>query len=103
AAARVAVDQMVDRLAEDHENAALLAEGWAGALPGAVDPSTVETNMVFADLGTLDAVAVAGAMWEQGVRVGPLGANTIRAVLHKDVDRAGVERAVAAFASAVRP
>src|SRR5512143_125796 len=45
AAARVAVDTMVDRLADDHANAKRLAEGLADALPGSVDPEAVETNM----------------------------------------------------------
>jgi len=102
AAARLAVDTMVERLADDHANARRLAEGFAEALPGCVDPASVETNMVFADLQARDAAALAGALWEQGVRVGPTGPFTIRAVTHKDVTRDGVERAIAAFSAAVR-
>jgi threonine aldolase len=93
---------MVERLADDHANARRLAEGFAEALPGCVDPASVETNMVFADLQARDAGALAGALWEQGVRVGPTGPSTIRAVTHKDVTRDGVERAIAAFSAAVR-
>ena len=51
AAARVAFETGVERLAEDHANARRLADGFAAALPGSVDPSAVETNMVFADVG----------------------------------------------------
>lgn len=102
AAARVAVDTMVDRLAEDHANARRLAEGFADALPGCVDPATVATNMVFADLQGRDAAAVVAAMAAEGVRVGATGASTFRAVTHKDVTAQGIERTIAVFSAAVR-
>jgi threonine aldolase len=102
AAARVAVDTMVERLAEDHENAQVLAHGFADALPGSVDPSTVETNMVFVEVGARDVDAVVRSMWDDGVRVASLGPSRIRAVTSYEVDRAGIERAIAAFARAVR-
>jgi threonine aldolase len=86
----------VKRLAEDHANARRLAEGLA-RLPGVrLDPSTIETNIVFFDLtGSLSAPAAVERMLARGVRMGALGARTIRAVTHLDVDGAGVERALA--------
>lgn len=102
AAARVAVDTMVDRLADDHEHAQLLAQGIADALPGSVDPSAVETNMVYIDTGDLDPEAIVRAMWADGVRVASLGPAHIRAVTNLEVDRAGIDRAIASFARAVR-
>jgi len=86
----------VKRLAEDHANARRLAEGLA-RLPGVrLDPSTIETNIVFFDLtGSLSAPAAVERMLARGVRMGGLGARTIRAVTHLDVDGAGVERALA--------
>jgi threonine aldolase len=102
AAARVAVERMVDRLAEDHANARRLAEGVAEALPGSVDPGDVETNIVYVNLGEMSELAVSGAMWNDRVRVYPYGHGLLRAVTHKDVDTAGIDRAVAAFAKAVR-
>jgi threonine aldolase len=101
AAARVAVDTMVDRLAEDHENARVLADGFADAAPGSVDPATVETNMVYIDLHGREAEGIVRSMWEDGVRVAALGPTRIRAVTSKEVDRAGIERAVSSFARAV--
>lgn len=101
AAAQVALDEMVDRLAEDHANARRLAEGFAEALPGCVDPAGAETNIVYADLGRLEALAIAGRMGERRVRVYPYGPHLIRAVTHHDVDAAGIERAIAAFRDAV--
>jgi len=86
----------VKRLAEDHANARRLAEGLA-RLPGVrLDPRTIETNIVFFDLtGSLSAPAAVERMLARGVRMGALGARTIRAVTHLDVDGAGVERALA--------
>jgi threonine aldolase len=86
----------VKRLAEDHANARRLAEGLA-RLPGVrLDPSTIETNLVFFDLtGSLSAPAAVERMLARGVRMGALGARTIRAVTHLDVDAAGIERALA--------
>jgi threonine aldolase len=101
AAAAYALDHNVERLAEDHANARRLAEGLAEALPGSVDPSTVETNIVIVDLGERDAVTVAGALWERGVRVLPVGPHRLRAVTHLDVDREGIERAIEAFRAVV--
>jgi threonine aldolase len=102
AAARVAVDTMVERLADDHENAQLLAHGLAAALPGSVDPAEVETNMVYVDLPGRDVDAIVRSMWDEGVRVAALGPTRIRAVTSKEVDRAGVDRAITAFSRAVR-
>ena len=86
----------VKRLAEDHANARRLAEGLA-ALPGiSLDPKTVDTNIVFFDLtGPLTAAAAVERMLARGVRMGALGARTIRAVTHLDVDAGQIERALA--------
>ena len=91
----------VKRLAEDHANARRLAEGLAG-LPGvAIDPATVETNLVFFDVtGVLDAPAAVERLLARGIRMGALGPRTIRAVTHLDVSAQAIERALDA-ASAV--
>ncbi|WP_374446923.1 low specificity L-threonine aldolase [Stella sp.] len=96
-----ALDHHVDRLAEDHENARRLADGLAD-LPGlAVDRAAVETNMVYIDVagtgrGATDLVA---ALKDRDIVMGALGPTSIRAVTHLDVDRAGIDRAIAAFAA----
>lgn len=85
----------VKRLAEDHANARRLAEGLAG-LPGvAIDPATVETNLVFFDLtGAVDAATAVERLLARGVRMGALGPRTVRAVTHLDVSAEQVERAL---------
>ncbi len=93
AAGIVALQEMVDRLAEDHRNARRLAEGLA-QLPGlAVDPTAVETNIIMvhvADEGT-DPQEFVAAMAERGVKVGSPYGPRIRIVTHyqfraEDVD-----------------
>jgi threonine aldolase len=102
AAARVAIDTGIERLADDHANARLFAEGCADALPGSVDPTCIDTNMVFVDVGPgRDVDAVVAAMAADGVRVATARPGTFRAVTHRDVTRAGIERAISAFGRAV--
>jgi threonine aldolase len=93
----------VKRLADDHANAKRLAEGLA-ALPGiAIDPATVETNLVFFDLtGALDAGAAVERMLARGIRMGALGPRTVRAVTHLDVSAEGIERALEAARAVFR-
>jgi threonine aldolase len=97
AAAQYALDHHVERLAEDHANARHLAEGLAG-IPGVeIDLAGVETNIVRIELtGSLEASQVLDRLRERGVRMGALGPRTLRAVTHLDVDRAAVDRAIAA-------
>src|SRR5688572_9877852 len=87
----------VKRLADDHANARRLAEGLS-ALPGvSLDPTTVETNIVFFELtGQLTAPAAVDGLLAHGIRMGALGPRTIRAVTHLDVDASGIDRALAA-------
>jgi threonine aldolase len=100
AAGIVALEEMVDRLAEDHANARCLAAELA-RLPGiAVDPSRPETNMVYfqVDAPGLDNGRFISAVARHGIRLAELGHGRIRAVTHAGVARADVERAVSVFA-----
>jgi threonine aldolase len=92
AGALYALDHHVERLAEDHENARLLAEGLAEVRGVSIDPAAVETNIVIFEIK--DAVATCAALWDEGVQLAPLDARRIRAVTHLDVDRSGIERAL---------
>ena len=58
-----ALDHHVERLAEDHENARVLAEGWPRSTVE-LDPSVVETNIVV--FGVRDAAAFCAASLEGG-------------------------------------
>jgi threonine aldolase len=99
AAGLYALDHHVERLADDHANARRLAEGLAQIDGIAIDPATVETNIVVFDVD--DAPAFCSALEADGVRMGPLGPDRVRAVTHLDVDADGIERALAAAAKAL--
>ena len=99
AAALYALDHHVERLADDHANAQLLAREIA-ALPGvSLDPSSVETNIVFFDVAGSgrSAAAICAALEARGVQMGAFGPTVIRAVTHLDVSREDVMRALAAL------
>jgi threonine aldolase len=90
AAGLYALDHHVDRLADDHAHARLLAEACG------VDPDTVDTNIVVVprdDAADFVAGARAG-----GVLVSPVGPRVVRLVTHLDVDREQVDRAAAVLA-----
>lgn len=99
AAALYALDHHVERLAEDHANARHLAEGLA-TVPGlAIDPRSVETNLVYFDVDSdvdLDAKVFCSALAAHGVRMIALGPRRVRAVTHLDVDAEGIAMALAA-------
>ena len=89
-----ALDNNIDRLAEDHANAAVLARGLA-QIPG-IAVETPETNLVFFDVRGTGTTAdeLAARVRALGLSVSVMGAYRVRACTHSDVDRAGVETAV---------
>ncbi len=95
AAGVYALEHHVERLAEDHANARLFADRIAGAPGIAVEPETVETNIVFFDVADtgLSAAEFAGRLATRGVRIGPMGPSVMRALTHLDVTRDEVEEA----------
>jgi threonine aldolase len=101
AACLYALDCNIDRLAEDHANALVLARGLA-QVPGLLVEEP-ETNLVFFDTsGTgLTADALAERVRREGVWVSTVGAYRVRACTHLDVDAAGVASAVQVISRAV--
>ncbi len=101
AACLYALDHNIDRLAEDHANARVLARGLAQIQGLTVeDPETI---LVFFDTrGTgLTADALADRVRAQGVMLSTMGKYRARACTHLDVDRAGVETALQVFRAAI--
>ncbi|MSP04091.1 MAG: low specificity L-threonine aldolase [Acetobacteraceae bacterium] len=95
AACIYALDHNIDRLAEDHANAKALARGLAQ-----IDGLTVEdpeTNLVFFDTSALGLTAaeLAKRARRHGVSFGSMGPYRARACTHLDVDRAGIDEALA--------
>jgi threonine aldolase len=90
-----ALDHNLERLAEDHSNARLLAERIAG-LPGVrLDLKTVQSNIVIFHMeeGAPDAATIVARAKEMDVLVSAFGARTVRAVTHLNVSRADCELA----------
>ena len=99
AACLYALDHHIDRLAEDHANAQILAAA-VRDVPGlALTPDTVETNLVWFEVSTSLGTAreVGERLKAAGVLVAVLGERVIRAVTHLDVTREQCERAAAAI------
>ena len=86
-----ALDHNVERLADDHENACMLADGLREL---GLDVLPQETNIVIAHVE--DPAGMIAQLRDAGVESSPAGPGRIRFVTHLDVDRAGVERALAA-------
>ena len=86
------LEHHVERLAEDHENARLLAEGLAAIEPVQVDPGAVQTNMVFARVDAEVQPALLAHLADHDVVM--RGGDPMRLVTHLDVDAQGVQRAV---------
>ncbi len=105
AAGIVALEQMVDRLAEDHRRARRLAEGIA-ALPGyTIDLDRVQTNIVYFDLAQgdhADRLALVARLKARGVLIGAYPDMGMRAVTHAWVDDEDIERALDALEEAIR-
>ena len=96
AAGIVALETMVQRLAEDHARARLLAELLADRFPGSVEPSDVTTNIVCARADALPRTIV-DDLAARGVLAGTIDPQTVRFVTHHDVGDADLERAQAAI------
>lgn len=100
AAGVVALTQMVDRLAEDHAHARLLAEAIAETPGLAIDLSTVQTDIVVFNV-TKPGLAPAefvSRVAREGVRISPFpGTSKIRAVTHYGITRGDVEKAIVAI------
>jgi threonine aldolase len=102
AAGLVALDTMVDRLADDHQNARALAEGLAG-LPGIdCDLSRVQTNLVYFRLKTTDAAGFLAACAGAGLLGGALGPDLVRFVTHHGIGPADVRHALVICRDALR-
>ncbi|MEA2498208.1 MAG: threonine aldolase, partial [Actinomycetota bacterium] len=99
AAARVALEEGRHRLAEDHDNARVLAEGLRDLHEDAIDLATVETNMVYLNLGPFGkrGSEVAEGLLAEGVLTLGMAASSMRLVTHRDVSTADVEIALQAL------
>jgi threonine aldolase len=103
AAGLVALERMVERLAEDHRRAREIAQGIHAIDPRLVAPCEVGTNIVMVDIGATgaDAKTWIAALAKEGVQAGVWSATSLRLVTHRHIDDTAIAGAIAAF-SAVR-
>ncbi len=93
AGAVYALEHNLARLAEDHENAAILAD-YLLQVPGVVIHHPVQTNIVIADVSRLGgAEKVLEALREEGVLCGAASPTRVRFVTHLDVSAQAVKTA----------
>jgi threonine aldolase len=94
AAGLVALDTMVDRLAEDHANARTLAEGLA-ELPGvSCDLSRVQTNLVYFDLEKLTGAEFQERCRRRGLLGEASDRQRVRLVTHVGISASDVQTAL---------
>ena len=99
AAGLVALNEMIDRLADDHANAKRLAERLAEMDGLSVDPDSVKTNIVFFEITRTDVTArvMAQRLSSEGVRVLPSGPRRLRAVTHYHITPDDIDYALESF------
>ena len=105
AAGVYALRHHVERLADDHANARLLAEGLAEIRGIAIDPELVEANIMLFDVAGTGMTAAEFAermLHEHAIRFSVFGPTTIRAVTHLDVSRGDIDRVLVAAAAVLQ-
>jgi threonine aldolase len=104
AAGIVALNEMVDRLAEDHANAKKLAVGLAG-IPGLIiDPDQIHTNIIYFEVNREDMTPqeFVQQMDAAGVRILPLGPQKVRAVTHYHITSDDIDQALSVISRAMK-
>ena len=99
AAGIVALNEMVDRLTDDHANARKLADGLA-EMPGlSIDPSLIKTDIVYFEVKRDDMTVaeLVKRLEDRGVRMLPVGPGRIRAVTHYHITAEDIDYTLGAF------
>jgi threonine aldolase len=103
AAGIVALNNMVERLADDHAHAQALAQGIAQIKGLAIDPASVETNIVFFDVTHehLTGHMLVERLNKQGIKMLALGPNCVRAVTHWGIAAPDIDATLVALSEAM--
>ena len=99
AAGIAALEQMVERIAEDHKNARRLTEGIARIEGLSVDPAKTQTNIVYFDLAgeRLTAQKLVMALSKKGIKLLPVGPRRLRAVTHYGISAEDIDLTLTAL------
>ena len=104
AAGIVALNEMVERLADDHANARKLAQGLA-EMPGvSIDPSQIHTNIVYFEINREDLTVeeLVKRLGDNGARMLPVGPGRIRAVTHYHISSDDIDYVLGVFAKVLK-
>ena len=95
----VALEELIDRLADDHAHARRLADGLFSIDPSLVEPAAVVTNIVMVDVGKTRANAQqwVDALSAYGILATPARPNVIRLVTHRQLSANDIDRAISVF------
>lgn len=96
AAGIVALETMIDRLAEDHANARLLADGLAGLKGIEFNPADVETNIVIVKPTAMSIRRLGDELEKRGILTVVIEPDRIRFTTSREVNRSDIEKTIAA-------
>jgi threonine aldolase len=89
----IAIEKMVDRLKDDHENAKILARGLSKVDGISLNPEDVQTNIVVYDITGLQTTSTewTGRLLDFGVKAGAQEAGRVRMVTHRGIEKEDIE------------
>jgi threonine aldolase len=104
AAGIVALNEMVDRLADDHANAGKLAEGLANMEGVDIDPKGIKTNIVYFEITreNLTAFELESRLNEKGIKILAFGPRRLRAVTHYHISSEDIDIALGGFSEILK-
>ena len=99
AAGIIALEQMTERLTEDHANARRLAEGIAEISGLSLDPKSVKTNIIYFNLAgkRLSAGTLVKQLANRGIKILQLGPAQLRAVTHYGISSEDIDMTLTAL------
>jgi len=102
AAGIMAIEKMIDRLGEDHENARYLAKKLEEIKGIEIMRDRLDINMVFFKLDQGRPEAIVGELYREGIKINPPEGDEWRLVTNLDVSRSDLDTFIARFAKAVK-
>ena len=99
AAGLIAINEQVDRLQEDHDNAKFLASQLSDLDGIEVDVTRIKTNIIFFKLTGIDGEVLLNQLEQNQIKILMTDANVFRAVLHREVSKEQVQKVVKTFQS----
>ena len=99
AAGLIAINEQVDRLQEDHDNAKFLASQLSNLDGIEVDVTRIKTNIIFFKLTGIDGEVLLNQLEQNQIKILMTDADVFRAVLHREVSKEQVQTVVKTFQS----